>query len=291
MLLKSLKFLSLAGFSCAVSAAAASSGTLLRGSTLKNVSVLQAVSQVQPGEIVVIGEEHGQAGSQAGQLEILRALRARGLKVSVGMEFLEYPQQALTDAFRAGQLSETDFLRQVQWGSIPFDFYKDQVLFPEASEGGRTVALNIPRAVTSQVAKKGLDSLSPEQAQLLPPGLTRGNDRYFARFKDAVGGHLPDAAAAERYFMAQSVWDETMAWTALASVQQDPSQVLVIIVGEFHVQYGGGLPDRLRARGAAKVWTFSEVNLTGLTHEESREALSPSELDGPRADFLWIFKD
>lgn len=291
MLLKSLKNISFFGVLFAVSALAAPSSSLLSGSTLKNVSVLQAVSQVQPGEIVVIGEEHGQAGSQLGQLEILRTLRARGLKVSVGMEFLEYPQQALTDAFRAGTLAEVDFLRQVQWGSISFDFYRDQILFPLASEGARTVALNIPRAVTSQVAKKGLASLTPEQARLLPPNLTRGNDRYFARFQDAVGGHLPDAAAAERYFMAQSIWDETMAWTALESVRQNPSQVLVIIVGEFHVQYGGGLPDRLRARGASKVWTFSEVNLTGLTPDESAELLRPSELDGPRADFLWIFKD
>ncbi|MFN7728395.1 MAG: ChaN family lipoprotein [Bdellovibrio sp.] len=291
MLLKLLLFFAPLSLSLAFFAEAAPAGRLLRGTDLQNVSVLQATQGIAAGDIVVIGEEHGQAMSQAGQLEILRALRARGLRVSVAMEFFEYPFQALVDQYRAGTLPEPDFLSSIGWGSgFAFDFYREQVLFPQGSEGGRTVALNIPRAVTSQVARKGLSSLTPDQRLLLPPDFTRGNDRYFERFKKAVGGHLPDAAAAERYFLAQSLWDETMAWQALKAVDTDPGQVLVIIVGEFHAQYGGGLPDRLKARGARQVWTFSEINLEGLTEQEQLKQIQPDSIDGARAQFLWVWE-
>ena len=290
MLLKSLIILSLFGLQVGFSAQAASSGRLLRGADLQNVSVLQATQGISAGDVVVIGEEHGHSMSQAGQLEILRALRARGLRVSVGMEFFEYPFQAQVDQYRAGSLLEKDFLAGIGWGGFSFDFYREQVLFPQASEGGRTIALNIPRAVTSQVAKKGFASLTPEQQLLLPPNFTRGNDRYFERFKNAVGGHLPDAAAAERYFLAQSLWDETMAWQALKALNEDPTQVFVIIVGEFHAQYGGGLPDRLKARGARQVWTFSEINLEGLTEQERLEQIQPHAIDGARANYLWVWE-
>lgn len=266
-------------------------GRLLAGTDGREITLIEAISGVRPGDIIVIGEEHGNAACQAEQLRILQALRDQGLSVSVGMEFLEYPFQSATDLYRAGQLLESDFLKTVQWGQgFPFDFYRDQILFPRAAQGESTRALNAPRKITGKVAKQGIGSLTPEERAELPSGLTRGNDRYFERFKEAIG-HLPNPDAAENYFWAQSIWDETMAWKTLEFAQAHPAQVFVVIVGEFHVQYGGGLPSRLRARGAGKVWTFSQVGLTGLDPSERDQAILPSPLDGPRADFVWAFEE
>lgn len=258
------------------------------GASLNPVSLDQALAQITPGSVVVVGENHGLKTHQNQQVSVLTALRAKGLKVSVGMEFFTFTDQAFVDQYRAGQLSEKDFLSQIKWGSPSFEFYKEQVLFPSLREGSSTWALNAPRSLTSKVAKTGLSSLTNEEQALLPPQFQLGRESYRRRFL-AMMPHLPSPEARERYFAAQSIWDDTMAWRASDFLAQHPEQVLVIVVGEFHVQYGGGLPDRIRARSPlTPVWTFSQVNTAELSPEEIEAEIAPSSEYGPRAHFLWL---
>ncbi|MNL08745.1 hypothetical protein D3C87_1294800 [compost metagenome] len=101
--------------------------------------------------------------------------------------------------------------------------------------------------------------------------------------------HLPNPEAGERYFAAQSIWDDTMAWRAAEFMKAHPEQILVIVVGEFHVQYGGGLPDRLAVRlPDAPIITFSQFNSEGMTDEEVDKEVAPSTEYGPRSQFIWI---
>lgn len=261
---------------------------VLKGRTLEPVSLEQAVSVVTPGSIVVIGENHGFKEHQRQQVSIMSALRARGLKISVGMEFFTYTQQNLVDSYRQGMLSEGDFLTAIQWGSPSFDYYRDQALFPNLAEGALTLALNAPRTLTGKVSKGGLEALSDSEKALLPPQFSLGRDSYKQRFL-AMMPHLPNPAAGERYFTAQSIWDDTMAWRATEFIKAHPDQVLVIVVGDFHVQFGGGLPDRIGVRaGGTPVYTFSQVNTEGLSDDEIAGEIAPSSSEGPRADFLWL---
>lgn len=252
----------------------------------KPVSLELSLAAVGPGQVVVIGEDHGTQVMASQQMQVLETLKKMGHLVSVGMEFFSYPHQASVDAWRSGNLSDSDFLKAVQWGQgFPFQAYKRQVRFPSLGSEF-VVALNAPRELTGRIAQVGLEGLSEEETGLLPPDFNLGNPSYFERFKKVMGDHLPSPQALERYFAAQSTWDDTMAWTATQFLQAHPEQVLVIIVGEFHVQYGGGLPDRLRARGA-QVTSFSLVNLFGLSESEQKAAVRPSSLEGARSDFVW----
>lgn len=80
-----------------------------------------------------------------------------------------------------------------------------------------------------------------------------------------------------------------MAWTATDYISSHPDSVLVIIVGEFHVQFGGGLKDRLKARlPRVQVLTFSQIITTDLTDEQVAAEIQPSIKYGPRADYLWV---
>jgi uncharacterized iron-regulated protein len=78
-----------------------------------------------------------------------------------------------------------------------------------------------------------------------------------------------------------------MAWVSTEYLRMHPEQILVIIVGDFHATYGGGLPDRLRARGA-DVLTISQVNLSGLSGDEENGEILPDEKFGPRAEYIWV---
>lgn len=202
------------------------------------------------------------------------------------MEFLSYPVQGAVERYRAGLLSEADFLREAQWGGTPFEFYRDQILFPLAAEGGKTIALNAPRSLTSRVARVGIEGLSAEELALMPPAFVRGRDSYRRRFAEQMP-HLPDPSALDRYFAAQSVWDETMAWRFAEWRRANPTSTFVIVVGEFHVRYGGGLPDRVLARTGERAFTISQAQVRALGADERRAELEPHATDGPRADWLW----
>lgn len=283
-----MQTMSLFLISLLVSACAhAETSGILRGKSLETVTLEESLRSVTPGSVVVIGENHGFKVHQDQQVAIMSALRNKGLRVSVGMEFFSYPHQDLVDSYRAGVLPELDFLKAITWGSPVFDFYRDQALFPDLTEGSRTVALNAPRSLTAKVSKSGLDSLTSDEKNLLPSDFTLGRDSYKRRFLGMMP-HIPTPEAGEKYFAAQSIWDDTMAWQVALFTSIHPEQVLVIVVGEFHTQYGGGLPDRIRARTNVPVLTFSQINVSDLSEEEISKEIAPSLTDGARADYLWL---
>ncbi len=272
-----------------VSACAHAQSTgIFRGSDLQPTTLSESLSKVTPGSIVLVGENHGLSEHQRQQVEIMRQLRDFGLVVAVGLEFFTYTDQNQVDAYRAGGLPEADFLKAIQWGQPSYEFYRDQALFPKLAEGAKTLALNAPRGLTGRVAKAGLNSLTAEDKALLPPQFTLGRDSYKKRFLEQMP-HLPNPEAGERYFAAQSIWDDTMAWRATDYILAHPEQVLVIVVGEFHTRFGGGLPDRILARSpGTPVVTFSQINTLDLSESEIRDEVNPLTEYGVRADYLWL---
>jgi uncharacterized iron-regulated protein len=241
---------------------------------------------LRDSQIILIGENHGFQTHRDQHMEILRELRKQGRTVHVALEFFYYPDQLQVEAYRSGQISEMNFLKEIKWGQPSYDYYREQALFPNLLAGERTWAINAPRVLTGQVARAGLGSLSSDLQKLLPPQFTLGRESYRKRFQQAMGGHV-NPEAFERYFAAQSIWDDTMAWRLAQIHQSFPQASIVVVVGEFHTQYGGGLVDRLKARGVNSVVTVSQVNTKGLDSLEMEEAIMPHPEYGPRADWIW----
>ena len=237
--------------------------------------------------VIVLGEQHGMKAHHDHQLHLLNLLGTMNVKISVGLEFFERPFQSQVDDWIQGRLAEGPFLSQIGWGGTSFEFYRPLALFPRAS-GGKTVALNAPRSLTRKVSRQGLASLTPEERRMIPGDFEAGNENYFQRFKDLMGGgHIPEEAIA-RYFDAQSIWDDVMAMTAVEHLAKDPGQVFVIVVGDFHAAYGGGLPDRLKKRGVKDLTVVSHVDGSGLDLDRVQELLADDPKAGPRADAVFL---
>ena len=252
------------------------------------VTLDAALLGIGPGHVLIVTEDHVVARHHENQLAVLQALKPRRLRVSVGLEFLAYPDQPWVDRFVRDEISEEVFLRAVRWGGTPFAGYRPLIRFPREA-GGEAIALNAPEQVTKALAQRGPEGLSDEERSLLPPTFTLGNAAYFERFAREVQQHgsMPESAV-RNFFAAQSAWDDTMAWRAAWFLEAHPEHVLVIIVGDFHAIYGGGLPDRLWARGVTKTVVISQVDAQGLDEAEVRALLVPDPRDGTRADFIWI---
>lgn len=245
------------------------------------------VESLTPGTVLVLGELHNHPGHHDSHKRILEELLAQGKSFHVGMEFFYWPDQPVVDQYLYDEISEDEFLKQITWGQPEsFPWYRPKILLPLES-GGKTFAINAPRALTGAVAKEGLENIDPELQELMPPNFEIGNDQYLARFSEAVGGdHFPEELLMN-YFTAQSIWDDTMAWKSLTAIEENPSQdIFVIIVGDFHVSFGGGLPDRLLARGASNVVSVSHVDSTDLTETDKQEILAPHPEWGLRSEWI-----
>lgn len=259
---------------------------IFNGVSQQEASLKQALKNVKPGSILILGENHGLAAHRDQHIQILSKLREKGFLVSVGFEFLNYTDQNFIEQYKAGILNESAFLSAVQWKGFPFEFYKQQLDFPSVALTEKALGLNLSRLITSKISKTGISSLTEDEMKMLPPGFSLGRDSYKERFREAAGAHCPQF---ENCFAAQSAWDDTMAWQATEFINLHPEQILVIIVGEFHAQFGGGLEDRLLARSPnVKVHTISQLWTDGMTIDEINQAMMPSYSEGPRADFIWI---
>jgi uncharacterized iron-regulated protein len=272
----------------ASSPAWATASGLYDGATGQALSLERALAAVRPGHVVVVSEQHDLSDHHVNQLAVLLTLRKLGLNVSVGMEFFFYPDQPSVDRFVMGEMDEDEFLRTVRWGGYRFDWYRPLVLFPRQA-GGRTRALNAPPRLTRALSQRGVAGLTDEERALLPPEFQLGSERYYERFVAALGAHgTLSEGALRNYFAAQSAWDDTMAWQAREFLRAHRDQVLVIIVGDFHASYGGGVPERLRARGATGVLVISQVNGYGLSDDDAKRLAGPDPRHGARADYVWV---
>jgi uncharacterized iron-regulated protein len=261
-------------------------GSIYRGDSLKPLTWDEFLNEIPKGAVIFVGEQHGYAKLQQGQLSLLKGLRNLGHKVHVGMEFLEHSKQPIVDQYRQGLITEQSFLQLVEWGGFDFSLYRDQILFPDASKGESTFAINSPKWLPTKVAREGLSSLLPEEIQRLPPDFALGRDSYRARFESLMAGHVATKEAMQRYFEAQSVWDETMAWK-LSEAYITPNDTMVVIVGQFHIEFGGGLPFQYQRRFQDRPVIILEEFLFYDDETIPWQDLAPTA-DGPRAHYLLL---
>lgn len=261
----------------------------LNPQSAKTINIDDLTAKIPRGAIVVIGEQHNMVSIQQGQMDLLTSLRKNGHDLNVGLEFLRYPEQEQIDAYGMGTLSEENF-KKSSWGQSDFNFYRSQILFPNFKLGERTFGLNSPKNIPIAVKDKGLDNLSSEEKNQLPPNMQLGNSRYKERFIERMDGHVKDPAAMMRYFESQSVWDETIAWKACEVIAAS-DKTLVIIVGQFHVEYNDGLIERLHRRCGAK---RPIVNIYQYLYYNDENVdltpFAPSAKYGAISDYLMIVK-
>lgn len=274
--------------------------SLYEGEQLIEIKLDELIADIQPGTIIVLSEYHATVDPQTKQLRynehqkkqllFLNRLMALnpGTKINVGMEFVYYTYNNVLIDYLAGNLTDEEFMQQAAWGGNHFPSYKPLINFPKAS-GGVTRGINLPRSISSKILYGGVKSLSPDEAKLLPPNFQLGRDEYRDRIIQYTGGHFPPDQF-ENFFAAQSSWDDTMAYQTVEYMKNRPDEFFVIIVGDFHNIYGGGLPDRLKARGANLLVTISQESADQMTDTDMKSALGKDQNGEARADFLWISK-
>ena len=213
------------------------------------------LKQLAQSNVVYLGETHDRPDDHADQLSILQSLSQDRPNLVIGMEMFQQPYQGAIDSYLAGKLNETELQAQTQyakrWG-FDWEFYAPILRFAKENKIP-VIALNTPSEVTRKVARTGLDSLTTDDRRYIPPtreivvGPANYRDRIRQIYDEAHQGK-GNSQGFDRFFQAQVLWDETMADRIARSLRQQPNALVVVLVGQGHLLYGDGIPDRVKRR-------------------------------------------
>ncbi len=214
-------------------------------------------------------------GAQAG------AEAAQGRKVALSLEFFQNDVQRIVDEYLAGLITEKAFLTD----SRPWPRYKTDYrpLVEFAKENGLAViASNAPRRYTNRVTRLGRESLGEldlDARRFLPPlpygePSTAYRDQWIQTIMEVMeeeqmkcgkpiepepvedgedageANHAPPAGAhgnMGNQLHSQVLWDASMAYRVNEHLVANPDELVLHMVGSFHVARGTGTPEHLEA--------------------------------------------
>jgi uncharacterized iron-regulated protein len=138
-----------------------------------------------------------------------------------------------------------------RWG-FPWDYYAPILRFAQAHRIP-LIALTAPSEVTNEIILKGIASLSPEDWQWIPPlaELDLNLPDYqtlLLRFYKEVHQHHGNREDFDRFFLIQTIWDETMATGVANFLRAHPETQMVVLAGQGHIVYNFGIPRRVARR-------------------------------------------
>jgi len=220
------------------------------------LSLEEIISRVAHSKVVFVGEKHDRYGDHLVQLEVIRGLYRLHPKLAIGMEMFQRPYQEALDRYISGTADEETFLRESRYFSTwryNYYLYRD-ILQYARSEKIPVIALNQDNELVSRVAEVGLEKLNKDERSRIPEELDLEDASYENRLLKAFEMHrveLPGGRAPkvfEYFHQAQIVWDETMAETIANFLTRKPDYHVVVLAGNGHLEYGAGIPKRLRRR-------------------------------------------
>ena len=204
---------------------------------------------------VCFGEYHDVPAHHYAETRALDALAARAKDdcrpFAVGFEMWQRPWQAQLSAFVAGELGEEDFLAQTEyatrWG-YDFSFYRP-LLERARDQQLPALALNMQREITRTIGRTGIESLTEEERAILPELVL--DDEEHRAFIFGLFGVLPEHAeefGLENVYVAQTVWDETMADTSARWLESNGRRArLLDFAGGAHC-HRSAIPRRISRR-------------------------------------------
>ena len=243
-------------------------------------------------EVVYLAETHDRPEDHQAQLYILQELHRLRPNLAIALEMFQRPYQPAIDRYLAGDLSEMELQSETQyqkrWG-YPWEFYIPILRFAKQKKLP-VVALNTPTEITRKVSRTGLDSLTLAEQQWIPPksAIRLEPAAYRDRIRqiyDEIHAGSGNSTNFEKFFLAQVLWDETMADRIASTLQKRPDTLIVVLVGQGHVLYGDGIPNRVARRAGTNGFLRRPLQQRSLLLNPSQDI--QKQAGSAIADYFW----
>lgn len=250
-------------------------GIIISGKSGAPVLPEALLADLDPVRIVYVGENHHNLEHHKIQLRIIREIHKKHPNLIIGMEMFAKTYQPVLDRWSMGLLEEKEFLQKVHWyvnWRFKYDLYRDILDFARQHQV-KIVGLNIPSHIPPQIAVGGIDSLLYEDRRYLPSEIDTSITDHRAYIQKVFKFHnLPGREDFENFYMAQCVWEDTMAESIALNLDSHP---MVIIAGNGHIRNKFGIPDRAYKRTRVPFLTISLIPVGGSA-------------DLSYADYIWV---
>jgi uncharacterized iron-regulated protein len=230
---------------------------------LKKETTITAIAEgMQPGQVLVYGEQHDDSIGHLLERNLLEALyRKQGGNVILSLEMFHRDVQYILDEYLAGIISEKNFIKEARaWETYKTD-YRPSVEFAK-EKGLKVLAANTPSRYTNLVTRKGLQALNDldkevKKKYLAPLPVDTVAGKYYDQFLEAMGGH---SMPGLNLFQSQNLWDATMAWSIADALKKNKRAVVLMFNGRFHSDFHLGMARRLEVDYKKKVITISSFS-------------------------------
>ncbi len=227
--------------------------------TLPESAVLQ---QLPASGIVLLGEHHSNAGHHQWQLRMIKALYQQRGALVIGLEMQPRNQQAVLDQWVAGKLSENEFLQQSHWLSYWSSNFDDYFPILDFARQKRIplIALNVSQSLLQMVQTQGWEQI-PENHREGVGEPARPGKHYVKKLAASFAKHKPGNTPLNKqeflkFYQQQLIWDRAMAEKLAEALKEHPRQLIVGMMGSWHMIDQEGVPFQLRDLGVSEVKTL-----------------------------------
>jgi uncharacterized iron-regulated protein len=211
------------------------------------ITINNIADRVLDKKMIYVSETHDRYEHHLAQLNIIKALYQRGVKLAIGMEMFQQANQKALDDYISGAIDEKTFLKHSHYFTTwRFNYYLYRGILSFARQNQiPVIALNIDNDLVKAVSKNGVFSLADEQKKQLSPQMDLTDSDYMESVKEVFQMHDSKEKKDFLYFYeAQLLWDESMAYRAHEFLEKNPNHTMVVIAGTGHIIHDNGIPKR-----------------------------------------------
>ncbi len=211
----------------------------------RTISYKEMISEVRGTSLVLVGEIHTDQEHHRLQLDIIRSLNEAKAPVAVGFEMFRADSQKYLDQWVKGVLPFDSFVRVYyrNW-NMPWPLY-GSILMYLRQKGIPAIGLNVPEGIARKVNTYGFSSLTKDERNMLPPGISCSVDEKYMEFiKRAYREHDRGGGEFVNFCEAQMLWNKTMAWHLVGYLKAYPGSVVVVVTGTGHA-WKRGIPEQV----------------------------------------------
>ncbi len=244
--------------------------------------------EMKNARLLIIGEDHVQLSLLTLQLQTLENLHKANANLVLAMEMFNTEQQHLLDDFMDNHITMDILKQKYDTSSEGFPLEHYGKLLEKAKKLRVPVkGIIIPRGQAAKVVRDGLESLDGPESVFPSKLVILGHDRHKAYFEALIRQSAPMMSTGfslDRFFLAQIVKDSSMAYNISKILLQNPEVWVIAIMGKGHMEYGYGVPERVKECLTKEGITIEPVT---ISVREKNEPLHPPGIEGEKiADYL-----
>ncbi|NJC87491.1 MAG: hypothetical protein FIB02_03010 [Desulfuromonas sp.] len=251
---------------------------ILRATDRAEASPVELLRDLKSVQVIFFGELHDQPGHHQAQLAIIEALHNDGAPLAIGLEMFRKDSQPALDRWVGGSYPIGSFLVDYNDNWSMWDKGYREIFEYARREKVRMIGLNIPRELSSKVARSGFAALPANERQALGNVQCVVNPEYGDFIRRSMGGHGGHGNKFVNFCEAQLLWDTMMARHLVEFLKANPNHCVVVLAGSGHA-WKFGIPRQL----LEQMDVSYRVVLPEVDGRLTRGQLIPEV-----ADYLWL---